>query len=380
VSNYYLYRINTSYDGFRPSSIPERMQRGAILYNWGSYVQSLERGDIILTYFTGPGCKAGVYAVAVVRNVKISTRHENVRGHLLAYSTDDRHPLIAVGADNGFFDGVRTRIRGAELVVPDAFEAQAYDLLRDVPELLDAAAKRNVLLPGAEPYPVQGLKDVPLIDTESDFSATLIDRQLIAAYWIRPSQASWISEPPLWLSYISSVFGKFKSGDLSRLDYLANALASQVNEAVAEPQEVFGAVIGVPLNEQKRHDGEIDRVSELAKALAAKIGVPVSEALRLTGGVSRRLYKLDGKGTERFCTDYLANLTVRRTECLAECVRNEKDILLVDDVYTDGVTTEIIAEAVKEEFQSGESQVRIATLGVMAKHNNMDDDLISSWR
>jgi len=52
---YYVYRISSSYDGFTPSKIPEKVSKGYIIYNWLQYFDQVEVGDIVFTYFTGKG-------------------------------------------------------------------------------------------------------------------------------------------------------------------------------------------------------------------------------------------------------------------------------------------------------------------------------------
>jgi predicted amidophosphoribosyltransferase len=61
-------------------------------------------------------------------------------------------------------------------------------------------------------------------------------------------------------------------------------------------------------------------------------------------------------------------------------VRRGGSILLIDDVYTDGLTTATIVDALKQKFPDGTVDVTIATLRIMAKQNNMNRDLIESWR
>ena len=41
MSNYYMYRINPSYDGFLPSVFPDRVTRGIVKYNWKAYLERL---------------------------------------------------------------------------------------------------------------------------------------------------------------------------------------------------------------------------------------------------------------------------------------------------------------------------------------------------
>ena len=381
MANYYLYRVNTGYDGFLPSLIPDRTSRGIFTYNWGAYVESLEPGDVVLTNFAGAGCRDGIYAVTVIRNIDITKRDGNVRSRLLAYSDEDCRPLIPMNANRSLFSQVRlARPRGAEVIVPDDCEEDVYGLLAENDQLFASVRMRNVILPGAVPYLTRQVGDVPLIDPNGDLSQQLVKAGVLAGYWIRPRQASWIANAPDHLSYITSVFGKFKSGDVSRLLPLAEALYEQILSAVPDANGRFGVILPVPLSEKKRKAGEIDRVAGLAKAVSARMGVPFSDALRLDGGISRRLYKNQGKSANQFRRDYLKALVVRQTDYLRACTCAGKEILLLDDVYTDGVTTRTVTEGLTKAFPDHMLRVRIATLGMMAKQKNMDRDLIGSWR
>jgi len=379
LENYFLYRVDTGYDGFLPSRIPERSDRGVLGYNWACYLESLEPGDIVLTYFKGTECRPGIYAVGVVRHVDVTTRRMNVTVRLLRYSADNRAPLLPVRGNETLFQRLRTRPRGSEVIVPETREPDIYRALSADNRLLAEAAKRNVILPGAKPYAVGTVADVPLVDPASDLADPLRRAGLVAGFWVRPQQASWITAPPQWLHFITRAFGRFKAGDALRLDELANALARQVRNAVPNPKQVFGVIVGVPLSESKRQAGEADRVAELGEQVAALLGVPYSDALRLDGAISRRLYKNKGKTTEEFKADYRAALKVMRTTALSECVRSGRTVLLLDDVYTDGVTTGIVAEALREAFPSMAVDIRIATLMINAKKRNMDEDLVESW-
>lgn len=377
---YYMYRINTGYDGFYPSEIRNRAPRGRMTYNWSAYVENLERGDIVLTYFTGTGCRTGVHAVAVVTRVDPTTRDMNVEARLLRHSDHDRRPLIPVRGNEALFARIRTRPRGAEVIVPDTCEEDVFRALAQDAGVLAAADKRNIVLPGSIPRAVTSIGDVPVVDLEADLSSRVQRRGVVAAFWIRPSQASWMTSAPRWLLYVTDVFGKFKSGDTSRLDALAAALVGQIRTAFADPAGTFGAVLGVPLNSTKLKGGEVDRVACLAEAVAGELGIPAVQALRLDGDVSRRLYKLAGCSTGFFKQQYLANLKVNPCKALRECIDAGKAVLLIDDVYTDGVTTQTVIDGVQQAFSDGSPEVQVATLGIMAKMANMDDDLIERWR
>lgn len=380
LPNYYLYRISSRYDGFLPSRLPERSRQDVLAYNWSAYLENLAPRDVVLTYFTGPGCRDGIYAICPVRKVNVLERTENVTALILAASHDDRSPLIPVRGNRALFDHIRTRPRGAEIVVPESAEREVYKALRKVSGLLQIAKKHGIVLPGAEPVPVQSVADVPWIDLESDVSRRILNRGPVAVFWVRPRQASWMSHCPKWLRYITAAFSKFKGGDMSRVKEFADALAGRSDEALRRDGVHAGVVVSVPLNGAKRNAREVNRVRELATCMATSLGVPYTPALELTGDISRRLYKLRGKTAAEFGADYLASLEVRVTEELLECVARSRAILLVDDVYTDGVTTSVVAQALRKALEPTAARIQVATLGLMAKVRNMARKLADSWR
>ncbi len=99
----------------------------------------------------------------------------------------------------------------------------------------------------------------------------------------------------------------------------------------------------------------------------------------MNGRVSRRLYKKRRVPDIQFQKRYRYNLTICHTSDLVNCVEFCQDILLIDDVYTDGITTDTIVDSLRSEF--GERvRVKIATLGIMAKARNMNRKFAMAWR
>jgi hypothetical protein len=272
-----MYRINPAYDGFLPSRIPDRTSRGIIRFNWGAYLENLECGDIILFYFRGRDCIAGIYGVAVIRGTDITSHEGNVTARLLKYSCDNYTPLIPVRGNRRLFEKIRTRPRGAEVVVPDTCASTVYAALATHDELIVEADKWNVDLPGASLLRALSLSQIPSVNLGNDLSPGVQSKGLIPTFWIRHRQASWIGSCHPWLLLISSIFDSFKSGDVSRLDYLAGTMVKQIRHAIPRAKDTFAAIISVSLNEKKRSNGEIDRVGELAKCISKKTGVPYLE-------------------------------------------------------------------------------------------------------
>ena len=377
MTNFYLYRINPRFDGFLPSKLLERSERRLLRFNWGPYVETLEPGDIILTYFTAPGCTPGVYAIGVVRSVDATTSVGNVRARLLHLSLRDRQPLYPLAGNEALFNRIRTRRRGAEVIVPHESTEEVYRLLATNRDLLRECRKWSIELPGAVRLRIRSLAEVPLIDSLTDFSRVLETSGLLGCYWIRPRQASWIARSPDWLLYVTRLFRAFKSGDMTQSTVLARGVAEQVSGHPWAGD--VGAVVGVPLNEAKHDARETDRVAALASEVARELGVQHSPCLRLAGNISRRRYKNLGYTANEFAEDYIGALTVTASPVLRRCARSGRSVLLVDDVYTDGLTTRLVSGALDASLPDLRGRVRIATLGVHAKKRNMSPELIRAW-
>lgn len=374
---HFLYRIDSGYDGFLPCHITGRVHQQCISYNWYAYAQLVEPGDIVYTYFTGPGCHKGIFAVATIVSVKLGVRDGNVVGRLLSYSPDNRRPLVDAAKNARLFRLLNCRRRGAEVIVPQPIARRINRLLNNNSATDAHPVRADTRILRSMPNRSLSLRDVPMV-SRKHLSETLRKKSVLAVYWIRPTQATWMVNIPKWLHKITRIFHEFKAGDLSRLDGLALALARRGIIQASKANRI-GVVLSVPLNAQKRLRGEVDRVGELAKRVSTIVGVPYSRGLRLRGRVSRRLYKKRCASDFQFQKRYRHNLRICRTSELINCVESDRDILLIDDVYTDGVTTATIADSLRSEFGCA-ARVRIATLGIMAKARNMNKKLASAWR
>jgi hypothetical protein len=348
-------------------------------YNWKAHVEDIERGDMVLTYFTGGSFPRGIYAVGRITRVDPTKVKRNVAARLL-YVCRNREPIVPYSGNEHLFEHILTRRRGAEVVVPATCERLVHRALSRNEDLLARARRHGIELPGESAVGALGLRAVSLIKRTRELSPDLQEQGMIAAYWIRPRQASWLENSPESLTVVTKLFRMFKAGDMSNVEEFAAALARQVRKAVHRPRQTFGAVVGIPLNASKRARGEVDRVAELGRRLADELRLPYCAALRVDGRVSRRLFKLAWRSEEEFREHYLARLHIHKTASLQRCAEKGLDILLVDDVYTDGVTTSVVREALRESFRPWEVGVRVATLGLMAKRRNMDERLARRWR
>lgn len=87
---YYLYRIDSAFDGFTPKEIPRRVQNRYLTYNWNQYFDEVEKGDIVFTYFFGRNQPRGIYLIA--KAVKFPSRNV-VKAKVLDY--DCETPIIS---------------------------------------------------------------------------------------------------------------------------------------------------------------------------------------------------------------------------------------------------------------------------------------------
>ena len=372
--NYFVYRINANYDDFTPSRIHERMLGNRFVFNWNAYLEALDVGDIVLVHFFGGKCKPGIYAVARIYKYDLTKKSKNVQGTIIDCSTDNKNPLISYEDKKDFFSPLFSlRKRGAEINVPREFENQIYKLLKENENLLNKLNKKNILLPGSPNFPSYDITHTPLINFGKDVSQRIKDNDITCAYFVRPTQASWINNAPEHLAYITYAFNGFKKGDMSNVEFFANALDSQIQRHIDGITDSYGLVTGIPLCQDKLAAGEEDRIYNLSEAFAGRIGLPYERLFILDGRISRRLYKKKELSTEKFVADYKQNLTIRKKKILRDLVKSGKGMILIDDVYTDGVTTSTAIECCHDIAGCEDLKVKVITLGLMVKVANISD-------
>ena len=378
--NYFLYRINADFDGFTPEKIRSRMQSGELAYNWGAYIESINKGDLVLTSFHGRGCERGIYAISRISSIDFSKNKKNVRAKVIHFSSCTQQPLIDTSAYPSIYDSIfKSRMRGAELVVPQPREKQIYGHLAGINGLLERCKKMGVLLPGSPDFPQFDITEAPRIRLDEDVDSWLKEKKLIGTFWIRPKQTPWMTSPSSWLTGISYEFSKFKNGDLTNIELFADALEEQVRSEYNDPQKNFSAILSIPLCKAKHKAGEVDRVMALSQGLSDRLKIPILDCFKLAGNVSRRRYKNEGHSTEHFCEAYKRNLKIFKQSSLKQIAESKKSALLIDDVFTDGATTGTIISTCQEISGCDKLNIVIASLGVMAKKQNLSGALISKW-
>lgn len=377
MDNYYIYRVNVQYDGFYPENIRERSQGGKFIFNWRAYIDNLDIGDVVLVYFLGSGVRDGIYAITKVEEINARLYESNVIADILYSSNNNWHPIVSKKEYKSLFRGIMYRPRGAEIVISASNETQIINIIKESRELTHELTKIGVSLPGLSAPLILDFNKIPLVDPKRDYSPKLKRLNIVSAFWIRPKQATWLKFIG-WLSNISTLFYKYKSGDLSHIKEFGRALGGIIKTYIGEHRLAVDFMISVPLSEEKRRQGEIDRVSFLCECLSDYLGIPYLNVLTLEGNISRVRYKRLGLSNRKFIRDYTANLRISRKGLKA--VNDSKGkILIVDDVFTDGVTTETIKKFVFRQFPHNKIEIHKGTLGVMAKVNNISSKLRERW-
>jgi predicted amidophosphoribosyltransferase len=166
-------------------------------------------------------------------------------------------------------------------------------------------------------------------------------------------------------------FYSFKAGYKSFARLFAYGILKAIRNHPQMARLKYDRILGVPLSPRKKEDGEFDRVSELCKIISKELGVPyVKTGLSLSKSISRRSYKLMGKGREQFVNRYSEYLHVKTF------LKNKK-VLLIDDVVTDGLTLRTVTMKILERYPS--AVIYGATAGIMAKQYNMTSQVIRKF-
>jgi hypothetical protein len=318
--------------------------------------------------------KRGIYALGRISKINLEMEIENVQARLIDFSADDQEPLISYDENKDLFNSLFClRRRGAEIFIPRDFEGQIFELIKSNHRTIARCDQLSLILPGSPNFPKYVLTQVPLIDLDSEVSDKIKHRDVVCGYFIRPRQASWIRDAPDELLYITDAFSGFKKGDMSNILYFADALATQIEKYWHKNKSRYPLITSVPLCQQKLRHGEVDRVAELAKAIADRIGTSYESLFILKGRVSRRLYKVIGYGTDKFVADYKQNLTIIKRSMIRDLALSDKELLLVDDVYTDGITTSTIIDSCRSMPGCEHLNIRVATLGLMLKKGNISN-------
>jgi hypothetical protein len=350
VSERFLYKIYSGYDGFNPARIADRMLPGDTLrLGWKRYLDSVDAGEEVWIYFHGPGgFEDGVYVRGFVREVDAGNRSVLLR--VRDFSTD--RPLTDRHTSDRVAQAVATRFQQVFLM-PEAWTTAP---------LCDVESKAS----SCEAHYCNHCptwNSLHLIGEEEYKWPSRLPAQLVAylpAFWVIPRRSFlyWhggrVAE---WIEHTSHLFYRFKTGEAT----LAYPLALGMHKAISESCEPeFDAIVPVPLSPDKGRAGELHRTRSLSRELGALIKVPIIETLSLRRSISKKNLRVRlGFGPAAFEEAYAASLSVDHR---AKALRH---VLLVDDVGTDGSTLRCCFEALREE--SPDCEVVGATAGLMIK-------------
>ena len=318
----FVYKINSSYDGFTPKRIPERLERRRLLrLGWARYINVIRKGQEVWVYFRGPHkVTDGIYAKGFVHSIDFED--EQVLLRVREHSADV--PLTsAVDSE-----------RIGRLV--DTWYRQVFPLPEDweaVPECtVDSTAsscekRRCGLCKVWKSLPRIGVNDLAL---PSALPSSLID--FVPAYWVIPSRCFLFygyGDIRRAIRHTSELFYRFKLGEKE----VAFPLALAVYESLRTRGQLdFDAVVPIPLSPKKAAAGELHRTRLLASKLSQLLGVRVVECLSLE--------KSESKGALLSAGYIPAQIEKEYHEALAvdEKIIAYDRVLLVDDVCTRGRT------------------------------------------
>ena len=368
----YLYRISSSYDGFTPQRIGERLiQQMYITYNWREYFDNLERGDIVFTYFTGPRVRKGIYLISKI--VKIN-KDKKVTGRVLRYDQDKS--LVNDVDLRAYGHQIFTRPRGTVFVIPPSLRI-IFEDLNEILGISEVEIHPNINCPECvgksrlvcEKCPIMSPNF--LIKWEDEVRLQL--RKIVeitSPFWIIPRQSHWIkksiSEHPL-----SQMFYSFKAGYEKYSMLFGLGILQAISYHQGFDVTKFDYILGIPLSPDKKKM-EFDRVAELCKIISKGLHVDYRRScLTLSSAISRKAYKrMDME--HKFRKDYYSFLQISKLDL------NNKVVLLIDDVVTDGATLQVAAKKIRDMYP--DCQIYAATAGTMAKKKNMTARVIRKYK
>ena len=325
----FLYKINSSYDGFRPAKITDRLDAdGHMTLGWRRYLDAANVGDEVWVFFRGPhSFDDSVYVKGRIDSIDFSKESVSLR----VDDYDPERPIIDSGAASRIAQVVSRRYQQV-FVWPGPWESADCDVFGSRES---CEAKRCGLCDKWSAYAT--------IDKGSLKALTKLQGSGIAAlapaYWARPTRC-YLAKRRLKGSVleITDLITDFKLGN----GLLAFPFSLGIHEALRARDLVeFDAIVPVPLSPDKAAKGELHRTRALARELSQLLQCPIAEVVTLEGPISKRRLLAGGSTYPSFQARYESLLSVDQRASRLQRV------LIVDDVCTYGGTLRAVAGALR---------------------------------
>lgn len=346
----FLYKINSRYDGFTPSRIPERMnEQGCLVLGWKRYIDEIELGAECWVYFRGPHrFQDGVYAKGVVSDVN----RKNARILLTVNEYCCDAPIT----------DAPTTARVAEAVSAHYTQVFLWPEQWDHSPECNASTCKDRLCDRCETW-----QSLPLISNGAYQHPSRLSGNFdvfVPAFWILPPRSYILQQSvklKTGLHTVTNMFGNFKLGETAYGYSFAYGMYEVLNRHDILD---FDEIVPIPLSPDKADKGELHRTRLLGKEVSRLTNKPVRERLRLTSPISKRSMLSSGSTTKEFEDRYYDLLEVVGTSF-------SERILLIDDVATHGST---ITQALRRLNEVGpDLSIVVATAGQMITRPNVAD-------
>lgn len=350
----YIYKINSSYDGFSPSKIRDRLSGGRLLkLGWARYLDTISVNDEVWIVFKGPRFENGVYIKGLVHS--IDRTGGGIQLRVRQFSTAS--PLTDAVTSEAILAVVDTRYRQvflwpADWAVPapcgaaDCGQRNCRQCVHWIDRpIIDAQHYRN-------PNALRGVNVVP-------------------AYWAIPARCYLYygdRNPAPWIRRLTDMFAAFKVGEERFAHPLAAGMAAALE---AKNEGSFDAIVPIPLSPDKAAARELDRTGVLASELSTLLGTKVQKYLGLTGAISKRRMILQGYTPTEFKRHYRRLLSVDPR--IANCRR----ILLIDDAITRGSTLSVAVAAIQT--MAPDAEIVVAAAVQMVVKEAVADENGPAW-
>lgn len=274
----FIYKIHSSYDGFRPARLPDRLRDGRFLdLGWRRYFEEVDVDDEVWVYFHGGRFTPGVY----VKGVAVGKRQDEELVTLLAQEWSTTSPLT----------DRETSMEIAELVAP------RYRQVFFVPDswvpvgdcTLTTTAKSCILRRCKDCSAWKALRGIdPAILRRPWRMAEGVIAVYAPAYWAIPPRSFLYYEgraiDPA-VTRTSDLFRRFKVGDANLAYPFGLGMVQSLRH---EWHGIVDVVVPIPLSPDKVERGELHRSRALALEVGRLLRAPVADLLSLVSPIGKR--------------------------------------------------------------------------------------------